>query len=444
MSEENRTRNSWKYIFRCTPICATAIVLTLAACMFFEFKEMNQFQMDSFASLKYEAFAPSISDAELRQRVDLHFDFLEKHYAAGFNWLMFWLGVMTLLVACLGFFVPFVGYRWFANQEIEIKEKLKEIEEFHQLVEKAKEQSEKSAKEAALDNKITIAGRLVRDKKYEEGEISLLKILKSEFPLKKYQESYIYRQLGDACFELKKYYESIDWYKKALGFNSKDSSILFNIGMTFARLRNYELAIRYFKRSITDREFNPNRIRALLDTYIDSKNPKYTKLIELLINDIIVNSPDSEELFNSAGNYYMNIGNFTKAEELYNKALLKSGNFKELVYSNLAFIYNMTERPKEAIIYLKKSIELRPETASNYLNLAFSFILLKKFSSALEFAKTYLKKEERNDISFSNSSSLKEAFAKAKVILESTDDANAKEVLELLPKCNEKYQKNVR
>ena len=51
----------------------------------------------------------------ITQKIGEHFDFLERFYTSGFNWLMFWLAIISSILTILSILVPLLGFKWFES-----------------------------------------------------------------------------------------------------------------------------------------------------------------------------------------------------------------------------------------------------------------------------------------------------------------------------------------
>ena len=81
--------------------------------------------------------------------------------------------------------------------------------------------------------------------------------------------------MGVSNFKIQKYSTAI--YYLDLANNNSDSEILYYLGMSHYKLKNYSKAIRAFKKSLIINPKNQYAIYGLGQTYIESENKRDSK-----------------------------------------------------------------------------------------------------------------------------------------------------------------------
>ncbi len=164
----------------------------------------------------------------------------------------------------------------------------------------------------------------------------------------------------------KKIKEAKNLYLKLLKSEYQSYEIFFNLGFIEKNQKNYKEAIKYLTKakSLTKKN-NLNLLFGLVNSYISLKDIKEARLI---LDEAIDNNPKSDLLIFNYAKLEEDLLNSQKAIKLYEKGLkLNTENYKAL--SNLAGLYQKTERYSDAIEIYKKAIKLQPQIAHLKLSL---------------------------------------------------------------------------
>ncbi len=86
--------------------------------------------------------------------------------------------------------------------------------------------------------------------------------------------------MGACYFNLKSYYYSIIWLKKALNMNKLNKSVIEHIIKTYIHLQQFENAAVYFHKLIEIEPYNINYLSELGNIYFQRK--WYPEAIEVL------------------------------------------------------------------------------------------------------------------------------------------------------------------
>ena len=164
----------------------------------------------------------------------------------------------------------------------------------------------------------------------------------------------------------KKIKEAKNLYLKLLKSKYQSYEIFFNLGFIEKNQKNYREAIKYLTKAKSfSKENNLNLLFGLVNSYISLKDIKGARLI---LDEAINNNPKSDLLIFNYAKLEEDLLNSQKAIKLYEKGLkLNTENYKAL--SNLAGLYQKTERYSDAIEIYKKAIKLQPQIAHLKLSL---------------------------------------------------------------------------
>ncbi len=165
--------------------------------------------------------------------------------------------------------------------------------------------------------------------------------------------------LAISQFNIENYRDAIENFKKVNVTKREEENIDFFIGVAYYKLKEYENAISYLKRSI-------------------EKNPTHY------------------DAWNNLGNVYMTINKYEKAKECYIKALnIKKGQEALFGLANIYYIKDDYERAKEYFLYSMESHHPKKELMERaYFYLANIYFIEKDYNNS----KKYLEKIENTNI----------------------------------------------
>ncbi|MEI0567328.1 tetratricopeptide repeat protein [Brachyspira pulli] len=223
--------------------------------------------------------------------------------------------------------------------------------------------------------------------------------------------------------------------------NAKD---LFGQGMSYYDDKQYEEAIKCFKKAVELEPNNDEAWRWLGNAYLVNSNND--EALEAFLKAIEIDSNKSNN-WNSLGLLYQEKKEYEKALETLNKAIqLDKQNYSPLV--NISNVYRFMKNYDKAIEYALKASELH---TSAYKALSLAYIGGEKFKEAKETINKYLQFYPSDDKMKEILESI-EQNEKLKKVLESLNDddeifelieklENADEGKELKLACNEALDK---
>jgi tetratricopeptide (TPR) repeat protein len=95
----------------------------------------------------------------------------------------------------------------------------------------------------------------------------------------------------------------------------------------------------------------------------------YSEAVRVLLNEIAHTSPTDKvrlgELYSNLAGEYINEANYDKAIASYNKAANENGMTSDIA-KQMAYIYIKMNNNAQAVVYLKKAIDLWPKSSPMY------------------------------------------------------------------------------
>ena len=155
---------------------------------------------------------------------------------------------------------------------------------------------------------------------------------------------------------------------------------LYDTGLSFLWIENYEKALSYFQKAI---EKNPRYADAYFQIgYCNDKLGRFSDAIEAYKQAIRI-KPDFAEAHINLGWAYYNLGRFSDAIEAYKQAIRIKPDFAE-AHINLGVAYGELGRFSDAIEAFKQAIRIKPDYAKAHYNLGVIYVNLGRFSDAIE------------------------------------------------------------
>jgi len=205
------------------------------------------------------------------------------------------------------------------------------------------------------------------EKKYDKAEVMLNEAILLDNKL-----FLAYKLLGDIYFEKRIFNKAIDKYKSALAIN-KDAVILNNVGLAYMNLENYNEAILFLKEALGLNPGNVNIRYSLASVYRDNgwlsnALPEYKNVVNI--------QPNYPNVHNDLGDIYKQQGQAKEAIEEYNKEIYAcqnkiSGNPSDIFLLNdLSHAYNGIGEYRKAKELIDKALVIKPDYQQGYITLA--------------------------------------------------------------------------
>ncbi len=186
--------------------------------------------------------------------------------------------------------------------------------------------------------------------------------------------------LGNTYFKNKQYEAAIRMYKKSLTLPYSYPFIHFNLGATYEKVGLVDKAIEEYKASISRNNDNTLAFNNLGTVY--DKQGLYDLAIEAY-NNALANNPYFPLTHNNLGNTYEHIGNSERAMTEYRAALKIDNNYAD-AHNNLGAIYLKKGILDKAINELKKATQLKPEHLDAHYNLGIAYAMKGLYAEAMD------------------------------------------------------------
>src|SRR3989339_2116670 len=186
--------------------------------------------------------------------------------------------------------------------------------------------------------------------------------------------------LGNTYFKNRQYEAAIRMYKKSLTLPYSYPFIHFNLGATYEKVGLVDKAIEEYKASISRNNDNTLAFNNLGTVY--DKQGLYDLAIEAY-NNALTNNPYSPITHNNLGNTYEHIGNQEKAMAEYTAALKIDNNYAD-AHNNLGAMYLKKGVMDKAIDELKKATQLKPEHLDAHYNLGIAYAMKGLYQEAMD------------------------------------------------------------
>jgi len=224
--------------------------------------------------------------------------------------------------------------------------------------------------------------------------------------------------------------KAIETYKKIIALNPQELFINFNIALSYLKLGKQQKALDYAFKELKLNYKNQEIVALYIKLYGDSINNDPIKMISHLENLIKEYSLNSTYIDAAIGLLYYQINNLEKskfyfisaldkdptnaaalnnldyiniieqkydiAEDYLKKALLYDDKHIQ-AYFNLADLYDLTNRLKEAIIIFEQLLKFYPELPAIYFNLDKLHYKLNNNDQAKNYFNKYLSRTKDND-----------------------------------------------
>lgn len=168
---------------------------------------------------------------------------------------------------------------------------------------------------------------------------------------------------------------ALEVYKKALAANPNDPQLQFSLGIMYEKTNNTKLALQQYEKVAAKvpgfalAKVNAARILLMDKT---AKDPKANmQKAKGYLAAVAKQAPNSAQILAMLGYAEVSLGETANAEAHYKKALsLASDKEKPGILDGLSYIYQTTNRPKDAQAMVEKLHALQPDNVKVALRLA--------------------------------------------------------------------------
>jgi len=182
----------------------------------------------------------------------------------------------------------------------------------------------------------------------------------------------------------------------ALELNPDDPGVRYNLGLVYLREGEPEKALDEFKRSLASEEFQTDARIGMGLCY--ARMNQREKAVEQF--RLVAGSKDDGQIWYNIGVLEFDMGRYNQAKEAFNRAMekgypkMKISRFlwamERMKRRNARIAYNegvklqREARYREAVKSFRKAVELDPNLAEAYLNMAFCLQRIRRFDEAIK------------------------------------------------------------
>jgi len=178
------------------------------------------------------------------------------------------------------------------------------------------------------------------------------------------QKTDSYKNLGYVYTQLKNDSAAIDTYKKAALVDSTDMEVQSSLGVLYYRNKQYDKAVTALKTVLAKAKSDSKQyMDALFYTaYSYDLLQQGDKAIELYSNALKLN-PDNKDLLFNVGRLYLVKADYPNAVDRFRKVVTLDPNDFDANF-NSGFCLFQLKKHEESLPYLKKSVEVKPDNTS--------------------------------------------------------------------------------
>jgi protein O-GlcNAc transferase len=200
---------------------------------------------------------------------------------------------------------------------------------------------------------------------YRAGNLQQTINLLEEILCKQPDDSEILKFLGIIYAQLENYDLAVHYFLKTLQCNSNEPDACLALGNIYMSQKRFHESIQYFKKVL---EINPNSIEAYhYLAHIFSEQKQCDEAIVYVKKALHIN-PDNADSYFNLGLLLQQKGNSSEAIECYKK-VLQINSHAYGAYNNIGMILHENEKPNEATYYYQKALECNPSFYLTHLNL---------------------------------------------------------------------------
>ncbi|MDR0823114.1 MAG: tetratricopeptide repeat protein [Endomicrobium sp.] len=196
-------------------------------------------------------------------------------------------------------------------------------------------------------------------------------------------------QKADNYYLNDQYFRAVKYYNRALKLNPNlNSDIYRDYGISLAKLKDYDLAIKYLKKyqnsDINNTEALYNLANAIyLRAKQNSDKQGFIEAADYLESSITLNK-EMEKSYILMGRCYFEAGMYNEARAVYSRAALVQSFSKAVFYNLIGYTFAENGEYNKAIDYYIMSVNSDPSYIYAYLNLGDMYSLLNERQPALD------------------------------------------------------------
>lgn len=211
--------------------------------------------------------------------------------------------------------------------------------------------------------------------------------------------------LGQIYYSVDQFEKALSYYKRASGLAPDNAKLYYNLGVIHLKLKDETTAKEYFKKAMNLGATDPEVFEKLSYAFEEFKD--LDSAIRTMERSLQYNPDHLPSLFRLGELYYKN-KDLLKSAEIYRKIVNRTPGTTDTINAllELGKIYILMERYDEAVLVLKKALDLDPNPKIDiFYELGKAYYYGGRKDKAIEiwkFAldKTYITPEEKNKIHF--------------------------------------------
>ncbi|EAR94279.1 tetratricopeptide repeat protein (macronuclear) [Tetrahymena thermophila SB210] len=185
----------------------------------------------------------------------------------------------------------------------------------------------------------------------------------------------------------------IECYKNSIKINPKNEQALYQLGVEYNKLQEYQLATQCFLQLI---QINPQNYDAHVQiTHAYNRMKLYTEAYNLGMVAIQLNPQNYIGYYELAYTFYFQ-QMYNESIECLQQAIMYNQQSEELYYY-VGFALIQLQKYDESIEYLIKALELNPNYDQAYQQLAYIFNIKQKYDQAIQFSQKAIEINPNND-----------------------------------------------
>lgn len=208
------------------------------------------------------------------------------------------------------------------------------------------------------------------------------------------KEAYYYICRGIAYDSLMRYDEALNDYHEAIKLEPENPHAYNNIGIVYKERKDYETAVKYFKKAIDNMGNEPYKVFFNNIARCYRRLKKYEEAIKYYDKELEIFGGDFD-LYDKKAGVYVLMDKYQDAIDIYLECLDVEGIDPVDVYDNIGDIYKDDIKDyNEAIKWYKMAIKLEPEHRYEYRKIGIAYYKKKKYKTAIKFYKKQLEFDE--------------------------------------------------
>ena len=190
-----------------------------------------------------------------------------------------------------------------------------------------------------------------------------------------------HRMMGDTYYQLQRYPEAVESYKRATSGFNKSAAAYYGLGLTYVRMGQRDLALGVYKELLG---MDQRRAQELLTEINKSSAAQPTERPAQQPAGPVwgprPTSPDAKSYYEQGKKFYL-AKEFAKSVEPFRRAVELDPNLSDAQYF-LGLAYNVTGQRDKALAPAKEAVRLKPDQYMYHFGLGLIYFNLKQYENA--------------------------------------------------------------